>query len=161
MSNTTETTEDNTSAENRNSRDSDTRDLNVRKKAWQRPSILPTPNPKDGFSFRWVRLSMLNQQDVRNVHSRLREGWVPVTKKECPEVTLLVDESQKFKDNIVVGGLMLCKAPTEMVSERKEHFENMTKSQMHSVDNNFMANNDPRMPLFRERSSKTSFGRGD
>jgi hypothetical protein len=31
---------------------------------------------------------------------------------------------------------------------------------MESVDNHFMQQNDPRMPLFREKRSKTSFGNG-
>ena len=150
-----------TETQNRTARESESREATARKASWKRPSILPNPDPKDGFVFRWVRLSMLNEQDVRNIHSRLREGWTPVTKKECPEVQLLVDESAKFKDNIVVGGLILCKAPVEMVEGRTEYFENMTKSQMESVDNNFMRENDPRMPLFRERESKVSFGRGD
>jgi len=35
----------------------------------------------------------------------------------------------------------------------------MAKSWMDSVDNNFMRESDPRMPLFNERKSKVTFGR--
>jgi len=31
---------------------------------------------------------------------------------------------------------------------------------MNAVDNNFMRENDPRMPLFNERKSKVTFGNG-
>jgi hypothetical protein len=66
----------------------------------------------------------------------------------------------KFADNIVIGGLMLCKAPTEMIQERTEWFENQTRAQMQSVDNNLMRQSDPRMPLFNERKTQVTFGKG-
>jgi len=49
-----------------------------------------------------------------------------------------------------------------MVKERNEYYEHQTKSQMQSVDNNLMRENDPRMPLFNERTTKvTNFGKGN
>ena len=71
------------------------------------------------------------------------------------------DNDEKFEGNITQGGLMLCKAPKELAEERNEYYENQTKSQMQSVDNNLMRENDPRMPLFNERTTKvTNFGKG-
>ena len=72
----------------------------------------------------------------------------------------IIIENEKFKDNVVIGGLMLCKAPTELVDERTEHFKEQTSNQIKSVDNNLMRENDPRMPLFHERKSKVTFGKG-
>ena len=72
----------------------------------------------------------------------------------------MVDPDSRFKDNIEVAGLLLCKMPSEFVEQRKEHFSAQNRAQIDSVDNNFMRDNDPRMPLFRERNSKTSFGNG-
>jgi hypothetical protein len=69
-------------------------------------------------------------------------------------------EDARFKDNIVIGGLMLCKAPIEMVEDRTAHYQNQNEAQIQSVDQNFMRQNDPRMPLFAERKSKVTFGRG-
>jgi hypothetical protein len=62
--------------------------------------------------------------------------------------------------NVEIGGLMLCKAPTERVLARKEYYENQARSQMESVDNNFMRNNDARMPLFADKKTSTSRGGG-
>ena len=146
--------------QNRTQRSATTRENSERVQAWTPPSTLPTPDPKDGFVFRWVRLSTLNEPDARNMHARLREGWVPVTKKECPEVDLMFDESTKFKDNIVTGGLILCKAPVEMVQQRTEYYQRQTAGQMQAVDNNLMRESDSRMPIFNDRNSKVSFGRG-
>ena len=69
-------------------------------------------------------------------------------------------ENERFKDNIVIGGLMLCKAPEELIEERNDYYKVQTRSQMDSVDNNLMRENDPRMPLFNDRKTKVTFGNG-
>jgi hypothetical protein len=56
---------------------------------------------------------------------------------------------------------MLCKTPVELVDQRNAFYQSQADSQMRSVDNNFMRENDPRMPLFAERKSTVSFGRGN
>ena len=77
-----------------------------------------------------------------------------------PEITLVTIENDRFKDNVVIGGLMLCKAPVEMANERNDYYQDQASSQMQSVDNNLMRENDPRMPLFNGRKSKVTFGKG-
>jgi hypothetical protein len=90
----------------------------------------------------------------------LREGWEPVKAVDHPEITMVTTENEKFADNVVIGGLMLCKAPKELAEERSEYYQSQTDNQMQSVDNNFMRENDPRMPLFNERKTKVTFGKG-
>jgi hypothetical protein len=148
-------------AENRINREATTREKVVRKKAWNRPEVLPSPNPEPGYAFRWVRVATQGQVDPTNVSSKLREGWEPVKASDHPEITVVSVENEKFKDNVVLGGLMLCKAPQELVDERSEHFNQQTDGQMQSVDNNLMRENDPRMPLFHDRKSKVTFGKGN
>jgi hypothetical protein len=147
-------------AENRINRDLESREKTTRKKAWQRPEVLPSPNPEPGYGFRWVRVSSLGNTDATNVSSKLREGWEPVKATDHPEITLVTIENERFKDNIVIGGLMLCKAPEELVEERNDYYRTQTRSQMQSVDNNLMRENDPRMPLFNDRKTKVTFGNG-
>ena len=147
--------------ENRLDRELETRERTTRKKAWQRPETLPSPNPEPGYTYRWIRTSTHGQVDATNVSSKLREGWEPVKATDHPELTLVTIENERFKDNIVIGGLMLCKAPIELVEERTEHFKEQTTNQIKSVDNNLMRENDPRMPLFHERKSKVTFGKGN
>ena len=147
-------------AENRIKRDSENRETKTRKRSWQRPEVLPTPEPEDGYAFRWVRVSMLGQVDATNVSSKLREGWEPVRAEDYPQFTVLNVEQERFADNIVQGGLMLCKAPQEIVDERTEHYEQQSRNQIQSVDNNLMRENDARMPLFNERKTKVTFGKG-
>jgi hypothetical protein len=146
--------------ENRIMREVDTRELAERPKSWQPASTLPEPDKLDGYNYRWVRVSTLGQSDARNTSSAFREGWEPVRIEEQPKFQNITDPDSRFKDNIEVAGLLLCKIPTEFMDQRRAHFDQMTQSQNESVDSNFMRENDPRMPLFSERKSKTSFGSG-
>ena len=148
-------------AENRIKRDTDTRDLQERPKQWQQPELLPEPDKEAGYAYRWVRVSTLNQADPRNLSSKLREGWEPVRLEEQPKFQLLIDPQSRYKDNIEIGGLLLCKAPEEFVAQRAAYFANQTQSQTEAVDNNLMRQSDPRMPLFKERKSTTTFGKGE
>ena len=147
-------------AENRIKRDSETRETKTRTRSWQRPEVLPSPTPQDGYEFHWVRVATQGQVDATNVSSKLREGWEPVRAEDHPEISMVTVENERFADNVVIGGLMLCKAPSELVQERTDYYNNQTKSQMSSVDNNLMRENDPRMPIFNERKTTVSFGKG-
>jgi hypothetical protein len=62
--------------------------------------------------------------------------------------------------NVEIGGLMLCKMPTERLQAMTEYYSRQAQNQMDSVDNHFMRNNDPRMPLFADRKSTSTRGNG-
>jgi hypothetical protein len=147
-------------AENKLQRELTTRAMSERPKQWLPPELLPEPDKQAGFAYRWIRVSMLNQADPRNLSAKLREGWEPVSVEEQPKYKLLVDPNSRFQDNIEIGGLLLCKAPEEFVEQRAKYYSNQTQAQTEAVDNNLMRQSDPRMPLFKERKSSHSFGKG-
>ena len=147
-------------AENRVTREHEDRTSMKRPESWAPAGGLPEPDRQPGYSYRWVRVSMVEQQDGKNVSSKFREGWEPVRIEEQPKLSFLSDPNSRFKDNIEIGGLLLCKIPTEFMDQRKQYFANKNRAQIESVDNNFMRENDARMPLFREKKSSTSFGKG-
>ena len=146
--------------QNRLARELDTRAEMQRPTSWQAPETLPSPNPRPGISHRWVRTSMGGQSDVQNVSSKLREGYEPCKGEDYPEMMMHASTEGRFKGNIEVGGLMLCRIPSEFMMQRDAHFAKQNKAQMDSVDNTFMRDNDPRMPLFKESASKVTFGSG-
>lgn len=150
----------NTNKLTRTTRDLETRAVQERPKQWAPPELLPEPDKQPGFAYRWIRVSTLNTADPRNISAKMREGWEPVTLSEQPKFQLLADPNSRFKDNIEVGGLLLCKTPIEFVEQRNEYYQNQTDSQIEAVDNNLMRQNDPRMPLFNERKTEVSFGKG-
>jgi len=141
-------------------RDMETRDATSRPKSWAPPSLLPEVNQEPGYSYRWIRVSTLGTPDVNNVSSKFREGWEPAKASEHPETYTMTDPNSRFKDAIETGGLILCKTPKEFTEQRDAHFRKQTEDQVASVDNNFMRENDPRMPLFKDKRSTVTFGSG-
>ena len=147
-------------ATNRITRELETRTTYERPTAWAQPELLPEPDKQAGFDYRWIRVATLNQADPRNLSAKMREGWEPVRIEEQPQFQLLVDPSSRYKDNIEIGGLLLCKTPSEFVEQRNKHYADQADNQMVAVDNTLMRQSDPRMPIFNERKSTTSFGKG-
>jgi hypothetical protein len=147
-------------AENRLKRELDDRQQTERVKQWAPAELLPEPDKQAGYKYRWIRVSMNGQADPRNLSRAIREGWEPVRIEEQPKLQMLADPNSRFKDNIEIGGLVLCKTPEEFVEQRNKYYADQTKAQTEAVDNNLMRENDPRMPIFNERKSTTSFGKG-
>lgn len=146
----------------REPRDEGTRDNQKRGyDGWKPPSLLPVPHAEPGVSFRYIRTSAMGETDIKNVSSRFREGWVAVKAEDHPELEVLRDPESRFKDGIEIGGLLLCKTSSDNVAQRTAYFEKRTKAQMDSVDQAYLRENDPRMPLSKpERRSRTTFGSG-
>jgi hypothetical protein len=46
------------------------------------------------------------------------------------------------------------------MKQRDDYYAKQAHAQLQSVDNNFMRLNDERMPLFSERKTSVSFGKG-
>lgn len=147
-------------AESRTPRSLDVRAETERPKQWAPPELLPQPDRQPGYAYRWIRVSTLNNADPRNLSAKLREGWEPVKLEEQPKFQLLADPNSRFKDNIEVGGLLLCKTPIEFVEQRNGYYQKQAEGQIEAVDNNLMRQNDPRMPLFNERKTEVTFGKG-
>ena len=145
---------------NRLSRELETRETVERPKQWMPPQLLPDPIPEEGYAYRWIRISTLNKADATNLSSKLREGWEPVKASDHPEIRVFGTTNGQFPDSVEVGGLLLCKTPVEFTEQRDAYYRKQAEAQMQSVDNTFMRDNDPRMPMFKERSSKVTFGKG-
>ena len=146
---------------NRLKRELESRETQERPKQWAPAELLPEPDKEAGYAYRWIRVSTLNNADPRNLSAKLREGWEAVRVEEQPKFQLLIDPNSRYKDNIEIGGLLLCKTPVEFVQQRNDHYAKQTQAQTEAVDNNLMRQSDPRMPLFKESKSTTSFGKGN
>jgi hypothetical protein len=140
--------------QNRTPRDLESRAKTTRA-VYVPPTSLPDPTPEPGVVFRWIATHVLGQADPTNVSRKMREGWEPVKAVDHPELQLFGNAAT---GNVEIGGLMLCKMSKEMADARDEYYNNQAQNQMDSVDNHFMRNNDPRMPLFSDRKSSTTRG---
>jgi len=146
--------------QNRMARELETRQVMQRPTMWRPPEALPSPDDRPGWAHRWIRTSVLGSSDPSNISSKFREGYEPCKAEEYPELMMHASTDGRFKGNIEVGGLVLCRIPAEFMEQRDSHFAKINKAQMDSVDNTYMQDNDPRMQKFAERSSKVTFGTG-
>ena len=135
------------------------RELKTREKSaravYVPPTNLPDPTPRPGIVFRWIATHVLGQAEVTNVSRKMREGWEPVKAEDHPELMMLGNEKT---GNVEIGGLMLCQMSSEKARARDEYYAQQAQNQVDSVDNNFMRQNDSRMPLFSDRKSSSTRG---
>ena len=146
--------------QNRLARELDTRAVTQRVEAWRPPETLPMPEDRPGWKHRYVRISTMGTADPSNISSKLREGYEPCKAEDYPELMMHATVEGRFKGGIEIGGLLLCRIPEEFLKQRADYYDKQNKSQIDSVDNNFLRENDPRMPLFSERKTKVTFGSG-
>ena len=146
--------------ESRLQREMTSRTMQERPTQWRPAELLPEPDKAPGYAYRWIRISFNGKRDPKNFSMKMREGWEPVTIEEQPKFQLLVDPDSRFKNNIEIDGLLLCKSPVEYVEQRKSFYGQQTKAQSDAVDNGLMRQSDARMPIFKEGKSTTSFGKG-
>jgi len=145
----------------RMSRESSDRESEKRPMTWTPPTLLPDPDPQEGYSFRWVRTAMRGEADNANVSAKFREGWEPVRLEDHPELKVLPDIDTRFEGNVVIGGLMLCKMPNEIIEQKKAYHQHLSDTQIEAVENSYLREQDARMPLLpSERSTRVTFGDG-
>lgn len=149
-------------AQNKANRESENRSGTERAVKWRNPELLPSPDPQDGYVFRWVRVASLGNSDPSNTSSKLREGWVPVKAEDHPELMVQAVSGGRYAGCVEIGGLLLCKIPQEFMIDREAHYSNLSASQMRAIDNDYFREQDEQMPtLFKESTSKVSrFGSG-
>ena len=145
----------------RTPRAAESREKTVRAKPWRPPSLLDAPEPPAGYVYRWIRESMVGQEDKANMSKRIREGFEPVRAEEHPEFEAPTVEDGKHAGVIGVGGLILAKIPVETVEQRRQYYENMSADQMNAVDHNLMRESNPVMPIEKpNRQTRVTFGSG-
>lgn len=125
---------------------------------WRPAAQLPEPDPEVGYSFRWVRNGVGNMSDSKNVAKKFAEGWEPVLAASQPRMAkLLGRHGVNTEGNIEIGGLILCKMPTERVNARNRYYSQMSRDQQAAVDNAYMRDNSRKVvKLAPERYTTTS-----
>ena len=145
----------------RNSRSAETRASQTRRTPWAPPSMLDAPEAPPGYQFRWIREATRGHDDKSNMSKRIREGYEPVRAEDYPDFEAPTVDSGSNKGVIGVGGLILAKVPVETADERTAYFQKQAQDAMQGVDQNYMRESDPRMPIKDsdiQRSSKVEFG---
>jgi len=142
---------------NNTSRAANTRDKTERPKEYKPPSSLDAPAAPDGFVHRWIRVESMGFQDTKNLHGRLRAGYELVRADQYEDSDFPVVQDGKYAGVIGVGGLVLARIPEELAKQRLDYQRKQTDAQDEAVNNDLLRDQDRRMPMSVERSSK-SFG---
>ena len=139
------------------SRAAETRTKTERPKEYKPPSSLDAPPAPDGFRHRWIRAESMGFNDQKNVHGRLRSGYELVRADEYKDADYPVVIDGKYAGVIGVGGLLLARIPEELAQSRVAYQQRQTDGQDEAVENDLLKDQDKRMPMKFERSSK-NFG---
>ena len=140
------------------SRAAETRSKTERPKEYKPPSSLDAPPAPDGFRHRWIRAESMGFNDTKNIHGRLRSGYELVRADEYKdEESYPVVMDGKYAGVIGVGGLLLARIPEELAQSRVAYQQRQTDGQDEAVENDLLKDQDKRMPMKFERSSK-NFG---
>jgi hypothetical protein len=143
--------------ENKTSRAAGTRTKTERPKEYKPPSSLDAPTAPDGFRHRWIRAESMGFNDTKNIHGRLRSGYELVRADEYDTEEYPVVMDGKYAGVIGVGGLLLARIPEELAQGRIDYQRRQTDGQDEAVENDLLKDQDKRMPMKFERSSK-NFG---
>ena len=143
--------------ENKTSRAAVTRSKTERPKEYKPPSSLDAPPAPDGFRHRWIRAESMGFNDTKNIHGRLRSGYELVRADEYDAEQYPVVMDGKYAGVIGVGGLLLARIPEELAQSRMDYQRRQTEGQDEAVENDLLKDQDKRMPMKFERSSK-NFG---
>jgi len=139
------------------SRAAGTRSKTERPKEYKPPSSLDAPPAPDGFRHRWIRAESMGFNDSKNIHGRLRSGYELVRADEYKDADYPVVIDGKYAGVIGVGGLLLARIPEELAQSRMDYQRRQTEGQDEAVENDLLKDQDKRMPMKFERSSK-NFG---
>ena len=135
-----------------------TRSKTERPKEYKPPSSLDAPPAPDGFRHRWIRAESVGFQDSKNIFGRLREGYELVRADEYSDSDYPVVLDGKYAGVIGVGGLLLARIPEELAQARMDYQRKLTEGQDESVENDLLKDQDRRMPIKIDRTSKHTFG---
>ena len=147
----------------RESRESENHENKTRRKPWRPVRKLETPPAPEGYEYRWIRESMLGQEDKANVSRRIREGWELVRGTDLPaEYSYPTSESGRHAGLVYSEGLLLAKIPTETREERNTYYENQARKAKDALDNTMFneSSKDSRYVKYdTNRKSEVTFGK--
>jgi hypothetical protein len=128
-----------------------------RPKEYKPPSSLDAPPAPDGFRHRWIRAESMGFNDTKSIHGRLRSGYELVRADEYDSDSYPTVLDGKYAGVIGVGGLLLARIPEELAQSRVAYQQRQTEGQNEALENDLLKDQDKRMPMKYEHSSK-NFG---
>lgn len=143
----------------RTPRGAETREETARTQTWKPPELLPMAPENPDWKYRWIRTAILGEQDTLNVGMKRREGWEFIKACDMPDIAMQAGLDPGSEDRIEIGGLAYAKIPAELLKQREDYYTGLANAQVTGVREQLLREQDPRMPMKVEFSSKTTGGR--
>lgn len=103
---------------------------------WSRPSELLAPKCRNGYTQRWIRVRIGNDDDAKNSMRKFREGWIPRPVDTVPKEYQPPTFSHARLGNVIgVEDLILCEMPLKKARQRNAFYEAKKNRMMEGIDN--------------------------
>jgi hypothetical protein len=103
--------------------------------AYKPPSVLEVPEGlPEGFTYRWLRVRIRNEDDTRNIFRRQREGFEYVKAEEAPGYIGPSHKEGAFAGVIGQTDLVLARIPDEIAQDRRDYYTAQTAGQNESIE---------------------------
>ena len=112
------------------------------------------------FVYRWTRVELDGEEDVKNILRRERDGWVFVKPDDLPgSYKMPVRATGNAKGVVGIDDVALMRLPREIAEARRRWLDKKAADQMQAVNRQLYRENDPRMPIFNESRTAVRVGR--
>ena len=128
--------------------------------AWKPPSLLDAPEPRPGYTQRWIATSIQGKDTPDNVYKRMREGWNPRPADTVKDKLFPTINHGQWAGSIGIEGMLLCEMPIETHKQMKAYYNNRNSEQNESISGDLDAlGRKTGQSIYQTRESSSSRGR--
>jgi len=128
--------------------------------AWKPPSLLDAPEPRPGYTQRWIATSIQGRDTPDNVYKRMREGWEPRKADTVKEKLFPTINHGQWAGSVGIEGMLLCEMPIEKHRQMKNYYHSRSVEANESVAGDLDAlGRKTGQPIYQTRESSSSRGR--
>ena len=128
--------------------------------AWKPPSLLDAPEPRPGYTQRWIATSIQGKETPDNVYKRMREGWEPRKADTVKAQLYPTINHGQWAGSIGIEGMLLCEMPKEKHKSMKNYYQNKSSEANEAIAGELDAlGRKTGQRIYQDRASNSSRGR--
>ena len=128
--------------------------------AWKPPSLLDAPEPRPGYTQRWIATSIQGKETPDNVYKRMREGWSPRKSETVKDQLYPTINHGQWAGSIGIEGMLLCEMPKEKHKSMKNYYQNKSSEANEAIAGELDAlGRKTGQRIYQDRASNSSRGR--
>ena len=128
--------------------------------AWKPPSLLDAPEPRPGYTQRWIATSIQGKETPDNVYKRMREGWEPRKADTVKDQLYPTINHGQWAGSIGIEGMLLCEMPKEKHKSMKNYYQNKSSEANEAIAGELDAlGRKTWQRIYQDRASNSSRGR--